>query len=197
MNQIGHRLIIEGVELAGKSSITHQIYDFLEKKYNTSGHILDGCHWINADINVFGTELGKDMINLYIKMGELLHSCGKNVIFEKFHISDQAYNLFHNNKIIDYEREEERLMKLDTKIILCTVNPDPEIFKSRLEDRLSHPGYFHYHRLAKEPTDYIDLQEKYIELCEKSKLPVLMVDLSVLPNHEVVKEILSWLGETN
>ena len=197
MNQIGHRLIIEGVELAGKSSITHQIYDFLERKYNISGHTLDGCHWINADINVFGTELGKDMINLYIKMGELLYSRGKNVIFEKFHISDQAYNSFHNDKTIDYEMEEKKLMELETKIILCTINPDSEIFKSRLEDRLSQSGYFHYHRIAKKPDDYIKLQEKYIELCEKSKLPVLKVDLSVLPNHEVVKEILDWLGETD
>ena len=55
-----NHLIFEGCELVGKSYLISKIYDFLEKKYNKNKNILDGCHWINSDIGIFGGEKRSD-----------------------------------------------------------------------------------------------------------------------------------------
>ena len=51
-----HNIIFEGPELVGKSYLMSQIYDYLEPKYNSGGKIMDGCHWFNCDVGIFGTE---------------------------------------------------------------------------------------------------------------------------------------------
>ena len=60
-----HHLIFEGAELAGKSWIMSQIYDQLEPKYNKNKVVLDGCHWFNSDVGIFGTEFGRPVIDHY------------------------------------------------------------------------------------------------------------------------------------
>ena len=84
-----HQLIFEGAELVGKSFVMSQIYDYLEQKYNTQPKILDGCHWFNCDVGIFGTPYGKPVIDRYIQLLEVL--ADKNVLFEKFHLTDKVY----------------------------------------------------------------------------------------------------------
>jgi len=187
----GHKLIFEGVELSGKSFLMNQIYDFLEKKYNSHTKILNGCHWFNSDVGIFGTKYGKDIIDRYVEMAEIMYE--KNIMFEKFFISDQVYHSLYQNQILDYSRVENRLLELGTKIIFCTVEPNEKLFEKRLDDRLSL--YKHYGRVAQAPKDYIKQQEKFKEIIVKTKLPVLNVDLTILPNETEVQKILSWIGE--
>lgn len=186
-----HKLIFEGIELAGKSSIINEVYNFLESKYSTEKLILDGCHWFNSDIGIFGTENSYRIIEKYVEMAEILEN--KNVIFEKLFLSDQIYHELDSEKAINYKKLEGRLLKLDAKIILCTVKKDEKIIEARLKDRLNL--YSHYSRISRDPKDYLEIQEKYLDKSKKTKLPVLTVDLSVLPNPLAVSEILNWIGE--
>ncbi|MFC1622430.1 hypothetical protein ACFL1Y_00330 [Patescibacteria group bacterium] len=168
-----HHLIFEGAELVGKSFLTSQIYDILEKKYNSSDKILNGCHWFNCDVGIFGSKNGKKIINEYIKIIEILKD--KNVLLEKFYLTDQVYNELYNKKKINYSKQEEQLKKLNTKIILLTVN-NKKIFAERITDRLNNVS--HYSRVVQKSEDYWQQQEKYLELIKKIKLQYLILDFS-------------------
>jgi len=185
-----NHLIFEGCELVGKSYLISKIYDFLEKKYNKNKNILDGCHWINSDIGIFGGEKSKPIINGYIEILKDLKN--ENVIFEKFHISDIVYQKMYHNKKIDYKKEEKLLSDLNTKIILLTVKPDKKLFEKRLNDRLNL--YPHYKRIIKSPNWYIKQQKEYKKEIKKTKLPYIEIDTTNLPTNNW-EDILKWLKE--
>lgn len=187
---MNHHLIFEGCELAGKSYLMAQIYDYLEKKYNQNKNLLDGCHWINCDVGVFGTSNGKFFIDKYIEILKKLKD--KNVIFEKFHISDAVYQKIYNDKTVDYKKEEKLLLSLGAKIIFLKVEPSEELFAQRLKDRLSL--YPHYERIAKKPQWYINQQKEYLKIIQKTKLPYLEIDTTKLPTNNW-KKILTWIKE--
>lgn len=187
-----HHLIFEGAELAGKSWIISQVYDFLEAKYNKEKIVLNGCHWFNSDVGIFGTPNGKFCIEKYAEMLEKLKE--KNVIFEKFHISDTVYNRMYRNVEINYEKIEKILQKLDTKIILCKFKEEPELIKKRIDDRLDL--YPHYERILQDPEWYIRQQKEYVKEIKKSKLPCLIVNSSELPGDQP-RQILEWIGEND
>lgn len=184
-----YHLIFEGCELVGKSFIMSRVYNHLETKSSSSKNLLNGCHWINCDIGVFGGPQGKAMINQYINILKILKN--KNVILEKFHISDIVYQKMYNNKNINYKPEEKKLKFLNVKLIFLKVEPSEKLFAARLKDRISL--YPHYKRIAKPPAWYIKQQEEYSREIKKTKLPYLEIDTTKLPNNNWEK-IISWLG---
>ena len=185
-----HHLIFEGCELVGKSFLMSQVYDYLEKKYSSPKKILDGCHWINCDIGVYGgpAKQAKFLINQYINILRGLKN--KNVILEKFHISEAVYQKMLNNKTVNYSKEEQQLQALGTKIIFLKVEPSEKLFAQRLKDRLNL--YPHYSRISKQPSWYIKQQEEYIKKIKKTTLPYLEIDTTNLPNNNW-KKIISWI----
>lgn len=187
-------IIFEGAEMVGKSFLMAQIYDYLEKKHNTSKKILNGCHWFNCDVGVFGSNEGKKIIDVYIKIAKILKN--KNVLFEKFHLTDQVYNELYNSKKIDYKKQEKELKKINTKIVLITVK-DKTIFNERIANRLKNVP--HYSRIVQTAENYWQQQEKYLELIKKSKLEYLILDLSTPMNKKFVQrqinKILKFVGE--
>jgi len=187
-------IIFEGAELVGKSFFISQIFDVLEKKYNTSNKILNGCHWFNCDNGVFGSSEGKKIIDEYIKILEVLKD--KNVIFEKFHLSDAVYNQIYNKKKISYSKEENILKEMDTRLVLITVE-SVDVFKNRILDRLKNTP--EYKRILQKPNKYWMMQEKYIEMFEKSSLEKIRIDMSFPLDKKFVKKqtkkVLSFLGE--
>ncbi|MFH1191926.1 MAG: hypothetical protein V1655_00445 [bacterium] len=185
-----HHLIFEGAELAGKSWLISRVYDFLETKYNQEKIILDGCHWFNSDVGIFGTENGKFCIEKYIEILE--HLKNKNIIFEKLHISDIVYNRIYRNKELNYSETEKKLARLNTKIILCAFKEDEKMILKRIEERLNL--YPHYKRILRKPKWYIAQQREYIKEIKKTKLPYLIIDSSELPGDQHEK-ILKWIGE--
>ncbi len=185
-------LIFEGAELSGKSWIMSQIYDKLEPKYNESGVILDGCHWFNCDVGIFGTECGQPVISEYVKMFNALKQ--KNILAEKFHLSDIVYNRMHFDRETLYPAIEDELSELEFKIILLTFPEDKKLLEKRTQDRLNI--YPHYKRIMHESDWYINQQREYIKEAEKSCLPVLVVETEKLPDERKVGEILEWMGET-
>ncbi|MFA5127049.1 MAG: hypothetical protein WC465_03575 [Patescibacteria group bacterium] len=186
-----HKLIFEGAELSGKSFVMSQVYNFLEPKYNSGGRILDGCHWFNCDVGLFGTAFGQATLNKYVEIFEELS--GLNLLIEKFHISEAVYQQIYNNQAFDFSIIEKRLASLGAKIILTTFAEDEELIKKRLQDRINL--YPHYQRVAQEPRAYLHQQTVFLDLLKKSSLPVLLLDSSVLPNPKIIGEILHFIGE--
>lgn len=186
-----HNIIFEGPELAGKSFLMSQVYNHLEPKYNTGGKILDGCHWFNCDVGIFGTKFGEVALEKYLDLMEAIDNT--NVIVEKFHLTEAVYQRLYHNKEFDYKKIEDRLKKLNTKIILVTFDEDEKMLAKRLEDRLNL--YPHYDRIAQKPEDYIKQQRVYLQLIKDSQLEYLVVNASQLPNPEITEQILKFLKE--
>jgi len=186
-----HHLIFEGAELAGKSWLMSQVYDHLEPKYNQNRVVLDGCHWFNSDVGVFGTEYGRKIIQGYLEMFTTLKD--KNLVIEKFHLSDIVYNRLHFQREVDYATVEKKLSDLNFKIILITFPENTELIKKRIQDRLNL--YPHYERILQNSDWYIKQQKEYLGELEKTKLPYLIVETKELPDEKKVNEILSWIGE--
>jgi len=186
-----HKIIFEGAELTGKSYLMSQAFNDIEPKYNSGGRILDGCHWFNCDVGIFGTNLGETALNKYLDLVEAIAE--SNVMLEKFHLTQAVYQKIYNGQDFDFSAIEERLKKLGTKIVMVTFDEDEELITKRLADRLKL--YPHYSRIVQKPIDYIHQQQVYLELLKQSQLEYLVVNASQLPNPFLVEEILKFLGE--
>ncbi len=185
-------LIFEGAELSGKSWLMSQIYNHLEPKYNQSGYLLDGCHWFNCDVGIFGTPYGQPVIAHYLDIFEDLKD--KNLLIEKFYLSDVVYNRMYRKAEIGYNKAVERLKQLDFKIILITFPEDEKLLEGRIKDRLNL--YPHYQRVLKDPQWYTGQQREYLKEIEHCSLPVLTVETNALPDQKPVEKILEWIGES-
>lgn len=186
-----HHIIFEGAELAGKSWLMSQVYDYLEPKYNQNKYILDGCHWFNCDVGVYGTKHGKTIIEHYLKIFEELKE--KNILVEKLHLADLIYNRLHQGQKVDYKKIEKALLALNFKIILVCFPEDKKILEKRIQDRLNI--YPHYEKILKSPDWYINQQKEYKKEIKKSLLPSLIIKTNQLPDKTLNKKILNWLGE--
>ena len=188
-----HHLIFEGPELAGKSWIMSQVYSYLEPRFSQNKNLLDGCHWFNCDIGLFGSDLGKILIKNYLPILKMLKK--RNVLLEKFHLADAVYNLLYQQKTIDYFEVEEELKKMDYKIIFVALPEDKNIITDRLKDRLKL--YPHYKRIAKSAEWYLGQQKLYYQMLEKTNLPYLTIQTKNLPDASILPRILDWLGIEN
>lgn len=186
-----HHLIFEGAELAGKSWLMSQLYDRLEAKYNQSGYLLDGCHWFNCDVGVYGSKHGRPIIKSYLKIFTELKN--NNLLAEKFYLADIVYNRLHRRQEINYQDIEQQLKKLGFKIILITLPLDKKIIKERIAGRLKL--YPHYERILRQPDWYIKQQEEYLKEIKKTVLPYLIVEAKKLPDDNLTNKILKWLNE--
>ena len=187
-----HNIMFEGPELVGKSYLMSQVYDYLEPKYNSGGKIMDGCHWFNCDVGIFGTKFGEVTLMKYLELFEALNDT--NVMAEKFHLTEAVYQKLYNDKDFNFSEIEDRLAKINTKIILLIFDEDEELLAKRLKDRLEL--YPHYSRIAQTPADYIKQQKLYLELIKKSNLDYLIINSSKLPNPALVDKILDFLRES-
>ncbi len=186
-----HKIIFEGPELAGKSYLMSQIYNYLEPKYNSGGRVLDGCHWFNCDVGVYGTKYGKIALEKYIELIEEMVDA--NIIMEKLHLTEAVYQRLYNDNDFDFSDIEKRLKKENAKIILTVYDEDIELIKKRLKDRLEL--YPHYKKIAQEPIKYLEQQKVYLELIKKSSLDYLMLNTSVLPDDNLINKVLEFIKE--
>ncbi|MBU1202577.1 hypothetical protein KKH39_00825 [Patescibacteria group bacterium] len=191
MDKPKHNIIFEGPELAGKSYLMSRVYNFLEPKYNSGGKILDGCHWFNCDVGLYGTRFGKSVILKYLELLEEINNT--NVMVEKFHLTEAVYQKIYNNQDFDFSDIEKRLENIKAKIVLVTFDEDQDLIKKRLTDRLNL--YPHYNKIAQKPIDYIRQQQAYMEIIKKSRLEYLIVNASVLPDDKLTEKILKFLKE--
>lgn len=191
MKNTPYHLIFEGAELTGKSYVIAQVYNYLEKKYSSKKYpyLLDGCLWINADIGLFGSQQGRILIKNYIALIKKLKN--NNIIFEKFHLTDQVYSHLYRKKNTNYKKIEHELKLLNFKIIFLYIDSDVNLFKKRLVDRINL--YPHYKRIKQKPIDYINQQKRYEFFLKKTTVPYLKINTSKIPNKKIIKQILQWL----
>lgn len=186
-----HNIIFEGAELSGKSYLMSQIFDYLEPKYNSGGQIMDGCHWFNCDVGIFGTRFGEVALGKYLDLMEAINDT--NVMIEKFHLTEAVYQKLYYSRDFNFSPIEDRLKKIKAKIVLVTFREDEDLISKRLTDRLNL--YPHYNRIAQKPAKYIEQQKIYLDLIAKSQLDYLIIDASDLPNPPLVEKILKFLKE--
>lgn len=77
--------------------------------------------------------------------------------------------------------------------MLVTFPEDEKVLEKRIKDRLNL--YPHYERILRNPEWYIQKQREYIKEIKKSKLPYLIVETNKLPDDDLIKQILRWIGE--
>lgn len=186
-----HKIIFEGAELSGKSWLMSQVYNVLEPKYNSGGKILDGCHWFNCDVGIFGTKYGQLTLEKYLDLLELIPDA--NVILEKFHLSEAVYQKLYHQQDFDFSLIESRLQKLKAKIILVTLPEDLALINGRIQDRLRL--YPHYQSIVQPAELYLEQQREYLDFIRQSKLEYLIVNTKQLPDESLVLKILEFLGE--
>jgi len=186
-----HLILFEGVEMGGKSFLMAQIYDELEKRYNRTGKVLDGCAWFNADVGVFGTERGEEYINQKMELLKLIDD--RPVIVEKFHLSDTVYNRMHNEIEKEYAAVEDYLLAMGAKLVLMEVEPQADLFAKRLAERLK--SFSHYERIANEPEWYVRMSSEYAKEYDRSRLPKMKVNMTEIGDSDAWKKVLKWIGE--
>lgn len=186
------RLIFEGPELAGKSWVMSRVYDRLEATHNLSRVLLDGCHWFNADIGVWGAPEGRAVLNGYLKIFAALSD--RNLLVEKFHLTHRVNRRLLFQRTIGVAAIEHRLAALGFKIVHLRLPADEAVIKARLADRLRL--YPHYARIAHEPAWYLRVQQPAFDRAVKSsQLPALTLDTATFPDETLPEKILVWIGE--
>ena len=182
------KIIFEGAELVGKSTLTSATYQRLVHEYTTSNEILDGCYYLYCDIGVFSTPLARDYLYHMAKIIELMRRC--NVVVDKFHLADEVYQAEYRGITVAHRWVEHEILRpLDTRLVLVTV--DAEHLEQRLEQRLrSDPHY----ALIQKPLDfYLRMQQRYQQAIEQTTLAWMRVD-GARPVEENVTEVLAWAG---
>ncbi|MFI5273789.1 MAG: hypothetical protein ACHQ4H_12215 [Ktedonobacterales bacterium] len=182
------KLIFEGAELVGKSTLTAATYQRIVHAYTTSNEILDGCYYLYCDIGVFSTPLARDYIYHMAKIVELMKH--RNVVMDKFHIADEVYQLEYRDKAVSHRWVEDDILRaLDTRVVLVTVSP--EHLEQRLRQRLESDP--HYALIQKGIDFYIRMQERYQAAISQTTLHWLEVD-GAAPVEANVSRVLAWAG---
>lgn len=191
MSKNGLHIIFEGAELAGKSHLMNQLYNYLEPKYNSGGQTMDGCHWFNLDVGLYGSPQADNLLDRFTSLMEDLPQ--RNILIEKFHLSQATYQKLFHDVEVNFVKLEKRLKALDAKIILVTFPEDEVLLAQRLADRLRL--YPHYSRIARTPSEYIEQQRLMIKMAQVSQLPIHIVKTTVLPDPKLDQEILEFLKQ--
>ena len=180
------KLIFEGAELVGKSTLTSATYQRLVHAYTSSNQILDGCYYLYCDIGVFSTPLARDYLFHMAKIVELMRY--HNVVLDKFHLADEVYQQEYRGKKVSHRWVEEDILgPLGTRIVLVTLSEDK--LEERLQQRLKTDPHY---ALIQKPFDfYKRMQERYLQAIQNTTLEWLQVD-GALPPEENVTRILAW-----
>jgi len=188
-------IIFEGAELSGKSWVMSQLYKTIEPEGAVSPNVLDGCYWFNCDLGFFGTAPAAQILKYYLEIFKTLEN--KNILVEKFHLSELIYDkLYNTGKFVnfsesDFQQIEETLRALDFKIVMLTFPEDKNLLAHRLQDRFKL--YPHFRRIAKSPDFYLRQQAWYKEKIETSTLAHLVLEATHFPDEELVNKIKNWL----
>ncbi|PIZ47396.1 hypothetical protein CO180_00340 [candidate division WWE3 bacterium CG_4_9_14_3_um_filter_41_6] len=182
-----HNLIVEGIELVGKSYFIHDLWNAIENENNSGQGILDGCIWINTDVGLYGTQDGWQLIDKNVELAKVLTH--RNIIFEKLHLTQHLYTQQKQKEL--FKRYDDILLSLGFKVIVLTIDEDESLIEKRLKERLQSNQS--YKRIAKDPSWYLEKQAGLLEIASKTSLPVLKLNSLIIP-HTLYKDALDWIN---
>lgn len=112
-------------------------------------------------------------------------------IVDRFHLSTRAYQWKTYGKKPDFGWLEERLARLGFHLVFCYRSP--QSFAAAREERLKVSGNPSQYR---DLTPFLEEQEWMRAEAEKSRLPVLFLNVSGSRVDEAVERIADWLAAT-
>jgi hypothetical protein len=196
------KIILEGTRLTLKTDIAFALNEHRRivgpRKYRYHSPLISAewCAftnfpWGRGPINFEPQEEGQAM-ETYATWARLFElNRYYSWIVDRFHISTRAYQLHTYDKDYDFRWLEERLHALGFHVVLCTRTP--ESFEAAREERLKVSG---------NPSQYDDLsifireQELMRELCRRSMLPVLELDVSDGDIDAACERVADWMEQT-
>jgi hypothetical protein len=198
-NKLTPKVILEGTRLTFKTEIAFALNEHPRivgpRKYRYHSPLISAewCTftnypWGRGPINFEPHEesLAMETYATWARMFELQKYY--SWIVDRFHISTQVYQKQTYNKDYDFRWLEERLLRLNFRIVFC--RRAPTSFEAARAERLKVSG---------NPSQYNDLspfireQELMGELIAKSMLPSLTVDVSDNDVPKVVECVADWL----
>ena len=196
------KIILEGTRLTFKTEIAFALNEHARvvgpRKYRYHSPIISAewCAFTNFPwgrglINFESQEEERAMetYRTWIHLFELLPYY--SWIIDRFHLSTQLYQQQFFGRKINFEWLEDRLKKLDFRLIF--LSRSEESFESALKKRLQVSGNPAQY---KDLNVFIDEQETFRKLIQKSTLRKYEVDISDNQVDQAVGKIADWLEET-
>ncbi|MFH0991170.1 MAG: hypothetical protein V1799_14265 [bacterium] len=196
------KIILEGTRLTLKTEIAFALNEHPRivgpRKYRYHSPIVSAewCAFTNypwgrglINFNPDEEELALNTYRTWIQLFE--YQRYYSWIVDRFHISTRAYQLTAYGKDYNFDWLEERLARLDFRVILCTRTP--ESFEAARAERVKVSG---------KPSQYDDLQQFIREqellrrLVGESTLKMLEVDVSENSVQRAADSIADWLEQT-
>jgi hypothetical protein len=196
------KVILEGTRLTFKTEIAFALNEHPRvvgpRKYRYHSPIVSAewCGFTNQPwgrglINFRPDEeaLAMETYRTWVRLFELLRYY--SWIVDRFHLSTTLYQLQVHNVRYDFGWLEERLDRLNFRLVFCTRSP--ESFAGARDRRLGvsgNPGQ--YSDLSR----FVNEQETLRQLIGESRLPVVEVDVSDNDVDRATELIADWLEET-
>jgi hypothetical protein len=202
-NKLCPKVILEGTRLTFKTEIAFELNEHPRivgpRKYRYHSPLISAewCTftnypWGRGPINFETPEeeaLAMETYATWARMFELQKYY--SWIVDRFHISTIAYQKQAHNKEYDFRWLEERLLRLNFRIVFCMRSP--ESFAAARTERLKVSG---------NPSQYDDLapfireQELMRDLIAKSLLPSLTLEVTDNNIPAAVERVADWLEAT-
>lgn len=202
MSKLTPKIILEGTRLTHKTDLAFALNEHPRivgpRKYRYHSPLISGewCAFTNVPwgrglINFDADEEQKAMetYDAWLHIFELQQYY--SWIVDRFHISTMMHQQKYCGRTYDLNWVEERLLPLDFRIVFC--HRSSESFAAAREERLKVSG---------NPSQYDNMQifieEQHIlrTLIDRSKLPVLHLDVSENDILRLADTVADWLEQT-
>jgi hypothetical protein len=202
LSKLTPKIILEGTRLTHKTDLAFALNEHPRivgpRKYRYHSPLISGewCAFTNVPwgrglINFDADEEQKAMetYDAWLHIFELQQYY--SWIVDRFHISTMMHQQKYCGRTYDLNWVEERLLPLDFRIVFC--HRSSESFAAAREERLKVSG---------NPSQYDNMQifieEQHIlrTLIDRSKLPVLHLDVSENDIQRLADTVADWLEQT-
>jgi len=196
-------IIIEGQSCSGKTSIYNALKSCHPSENDAerniiflSEHYSQTLNWVNGKFKNLSQEENlkvlSDRISMLEQLNDYANSMGEHsrksrglfFVFERFHLN---YAFCHNDMISEkYKELEEILVDLNAQVVLCTISNE------KIESRLKHRATYTNEVVTRETIEkYMENQQHFIEIAQKSMVPTLTINTDDLKWDEYASMILN------
>jgi thymidylate kinase len=181
-------IILEGQSCSGKTSIFNAIKQYHLSETDAERNVIyltehysQTLNWVNGELKNLSRDENLRVLSDRISMLEQLNSYANSMgehsrrsrglffVFERFHLN--YANSFNDMSSDEYAKLEQRLLNLNTQVVLCTMSPE------NTAQRLKHRATFTNEVVTQDDiTKYIENQQRFIDFANKSALPTMIIN---------------------